>query len=130
MFEEYFSHFVLRTHRYITEVFYFFRFYHCLQYALEKETVSTTSHPKEKVNTSYIRKKKGTQQSTWQTCYWRKWKELENNDHDDPGISVTIFLKVQIWFQNVLVSDVSNRYYKAAVNKSLLSVSDFQKSKI
>nr|AAI14026.1 TYW3 protein [Bos taurus] len=45
------------------------RFYHCLQHALEKETVSTTSQPKEKVNTSYIRKKKKEpRKSTWQTC--------------------------------------------------------------
>lgn len=45
------------------------RFYHCLQHALEKETVSTTSQPKEKVNTSYIRKKKTeARKSTWQTC--------------------------------------------------------------
>uniref|UniRef100_A0A8C2NTE4 tRNA wybutosine-synthesizing protein 3 homolog n=1 Tax=Capra hircus TaxID=9925 RepID=A0A8C2NTE4_CAPHI len=68
------------------------RFYHCLQHALEKETVSTTSHPKEKVNTSYIRKKKrNPAKAHGKRVTEGNEKELENNDHDDPGISVTIF---------------------------------------
>ncbi|XP_068821947.1 tRNA wybutosine-synthesizing protein 3 homolog isoform X2 [Capricornis sumatraensis] len=68
------------------------RFYHCLQHALEKETVSTASHPKEKVNTSYIRKKKrNPAKARGKRVTEGNEKELENNDHDDPGISVTIF---------------------------------------
>uniref|UniRef100_A0A8B9WJW8 tRNA wybutosine-synthesizing protein 3 homolog n=1 Tax=Bos mutus grunniens TaxID=30521 RepID=A0A8B9WJW8_BOSMU len=68
------------------------RFYHCLQHALEKETVSTTSQPKEKVNTSYIRKKKRKPgKARGKRVNEEHDKELENNDHDDPGISDTIF---------------------------------------
>ncbi|XP_010847724.1 PREDICTED: tRNA wybutosine-synthesizing protein 3 homolog [Bison bison bison] len=68
------------------------RFYHCLQHALEKETVSTTSQPKEKVNTSYIRKKKRNPgKAHGKRVNEEHDKELENNDHDDPGISDTIF---------------------------------------
>lgn len=68
------------------------RFYHCLQHALEKETVSTTSQPKEKVNTSYIRKKKRNPgKARGKRVNEEHDKELENNDHDDPGISDTIF---------------------------------------
>ncbi|XP_019812817.2 tRNA wybutosine-synthesizing protein 3 homolog [Bos indicus] len=68
------------------------RFYHCLQHALEKETVSTTSQPKEKVNTSYIRKKKRNPgKARGKHVNEEHDKELENNDHDDPGISDTIF---------------------------------------
>ncbi|XP_055441449.1 tRNA wybutosine-synthesizing protein 3 homolog [Bubalus kerabau] len=68
------------------------RFYHCLQHALEKETVSTTSQSKEKVNTSYIRKKKrNPEKASGKHVTEEHDKELENNDHVDPGISVTIF---------------------------------------
>lgn len=73
-------------------ILFLYRFYHCLQYALEKETVSTTSHPKEKVNTSYIRKKKrNPAKARGKRVTEGNEKELESNDHDDPGISVTIF---------------------------------------
>ncbi|XP_065784421.1 tRNA wybutosine-synthesizing protein 3 homolog isoform X2 [Muntiacus reevesi] len=68
------------------------RFYNCLQHALEKETVSATSHPKEKVNSPYIRKKKrNPDKAHGKHVTEENDKELENNDHDDPGISVTIF---------------------------------------
>ncbi|XP_055258483.1 tRNA wybutosine-synthesizing protein 3 homolog isoform X2 [Moschus berezovskii] len=68
------------------------RFYNCLQHALEKETVSTTSHPKEKVNSSYSRKKKrNPEKARGKRVTKENDKEVENNDHDDPGISVTIF---------------------------------------
>lgn len=71
-----------------------------------KETVSTTSHPKEKVNTSYIRKKKGTQQKHGQTCYWRKWKELKIMIMMIQESVLLSSLKIaEIWFQNVLVED-------------------------
>lgn len=73
-------------------VLFLYRFYHCLQHALEKETVSTTSQSKEKVNTSYIRKKKrNPEKASGKHVTEEHDKELENNDHVDPGISVTIF---------------------------------------
>lgn len=59
---------------------------------MEKETVSATSHPKEKVNSPYIRKKKrNPEKAHGKRVSEENDKELENNDHDDPGISVTIF---------------------------------------
>ena len=68
-----------------------YRFYNCLQHALEKETISATSHPKEKVNSPYIRKKKrNPEKARGKRVTEENDKELENNDHDDPGISVTI----------------------------------------
>ncbi|KAF4021664.1 hypothetical protein G4228_013715 [Cervus hanglu yarkandensis] len=68
------------------------RFYNCLQHALEKETVAATSHPKEKVNSPYIRKKKrNPEKAHGKRVTEENDKELENNDHDDPGISVTVF---------------------------------------
>ncbi|XP_057572036.1 tRNA wybutosine-synthesizing protein 3 homolog [Hippopotamus amphibius kiboko] len=72
------------------------RFYSCLQHALEKETISTTSHPKgktkEKNNSSYTRKKKRNSEKACGKCITEENdKELETDDRDDPGVSVTIF---------------------------------------
>ncbi|XP_024590367.1 tRNA wybutosine-synthesizing protein 3 homolog isoform X2 [Neophocaena asiaeorientalis asiaeorientalis] len=72
------------------------RFYNCLQHALEKETISMTSYPKEKIkeknNSSYTHKKKRNPEKACGKCITEENnKELENDDHDDPGISVTIF---------------------------------------
>ncbi|XP_061042426.1 tRNA wybutosine-synthesizing protein 3 homolog isoform X3 [Eubalaena glacialis] len=72
------------------------RFYNCLQHALEKETISTTSFPKEKIreknNSSYTHKKKrNPEKACGKYITEENNKELENDDHDDPGISVTIF---------------------------------------
>uniref|UniRef100_A0A8D2C3Z5 tRNA wybutosine-synthesizing protein 3 homolog n=1 Tax=Sus scrofa TaxID=9823 RepID=A0A8D2C3Z5_PIG len=69
------------------------RFYNCLQLALEKETTTTNSHPKEKIkekNNSY--KKKSNPGKAHDKCVTEENdKVLENDDDDDPGISVTIF---------------------------------------
>uniref|UniRef100_A0A8D1D773 tRNA wybutosine-synthesizing protein 3 homolog n=1 Tax=Sus scrofa TaxID=9823 RepID=A0A8D1D773_PIG len=69
------------------------RFYNCLQLALEKETTTTNSHPKEKIkekNNSY--KKKSNPGKVHDKCVTEEnYKVLENDDDDDPGISVTIF---------------------------------------
>ncbi|XP_007182995.1 tRNA wybutosine-synthesizing protein 3 homolog isoform X2 [Balaenoptera acutorostrata] len=72
------------------------RFYNCLQHALEKETISMTSFPKEKIreknNSSYTHKKKrNPEKACGKYITEENNKELENDDHDDPGISVTIF---------------------------------------
>ncbi|XP_022436794.1 tRNA wybutosine-synthesizing protein 3 homolog isoform X2 [Delphinapterus leucas] len=72
------------------------RFYNCLQHALEKETISMTSYPKEKIkeknNSSYTHKKKrNPEKACGKYITEENNKELENDDHDDPGISVTIF---------------------------------------
>ncbi|XP_059755355.1 tRNA wybutosine-synthesizing protein 3 homolog isoform X2 [Balaenoptera ricei] len=72
------------------------RFYSCLQHALEKETISMTSFPKEKIreknNSSYTHKKKrNPEKACGKYITEENNKELENDDHDDPGISVTIF---------------------------------------
>uniref|UniRef100_A0A8C3W392 tRNA wybutosine-synthesizing protein 3 homolog n=1 Tax=Catagonus wagneri TaxID=51154 RepID=A0A8C3W392_9CETA len=65
------------------------RFYNCLQLALEKETITTNSHPKEK-NNSY--KKKSNPGKAHDKCITEENdKVLENDVDDDPGISVTIF---------------------------------------
>ena len=86
-------------------ILFLYRFYHCLQHALEKETVSTTSHPKEKVNTSYIRKKKGTQQKHMANVLLKEmkknWKIMTMMIQESVLLSS---LKItEIWFQNVLV---------------------------
>ncbi|XP_030721825.1 tRNA wybutosine-synthesizing protein 3 homolog isoform X2 [Globicephala melas] len=72
------------------------RFYNCLQHALEKETISVTSYPKEKIkeknNSSYTHKKKrNPEKACGKYITEENNKELENDDHDDPGISVTVF---------------------------------------
>ncbi|XP_059995729.1 tRNA wybutosine-synthesizing protein 3 homolog isoform X2 [Lagenorhynchus albirostris] len=72
------------------------RFYNCLQHALEKETISMTSYPKEKIkeknNSSYTHKnKRNPGKACGKYITEENNKELENDDHDDPGISVTIF---------------------------------------
>ncbi|XP_007123390.2 tRNA wybutosine-synthesizing protein 3 homolog isoform X2 [Physeter macrocephalus] len=72
------------------------RFYNCLQHALEKETISMISYPKEKIkeknNSSYTHKKKrNPEKACGKYITEENNKELENDDHDDPGISVTIF---------------------------------------
>ncbi|XP_033261867.2 tRNA wybutosine-synthesizing protein 3 homolog isoform X2 [Orcinus orca] len=72
------------------------RFYNCLQHALEKETISMTSYPKEKIkeknNSSYTHKKKrNPEKACGKYITEENNKELENDDHDDPGISATIF---------------------------------------
>ncbi|XP_067582687.1 tRNA wybutosine-synthesizing protein 3 homolog isoform X2 [Pseudorca crassidens] len=72
------------------------RFYNCLQHALEKEPISMTSYPKEKIkeknNSSYTHKKKrNPEKACGKYITEENNKELENDDHDDPGISVTIF---------------------------------------
>ncbi|XP_059945954.1 tRNA wybutosine-synthesizing protein 3 homolog isoform X2 [Mesoplodon densirostris] len=72
------------------------RFYNCLQHALEKETISMTSYPKEKIkeknNSSYTHKKKrNPEKACGKYITEENNKELDNDDHDDPGISVTIF---------------------------------------
>lgn len=55
-----------------------------------------TSYPKEKIkeknNSSYTHKKKRNPEKACGKCITEENnKELENDDHDDPGISVTIF---------------------------------------
>ncbi|XP_054945050.1 tRNA wybutosine-synthesizing protein 3 homolog [Physeter macrocephalus] len=72
------------------------RFYNCLQHALEKETISMISYPKEKIkeknNSSYTHKeKRNPEKACGKYITEENNKELENDDHDDPGISVTIF---------------------------------------
>lgn len=72
------------------------RFYNCLQHALEKETISMTSYPKEKIkeknNSSCTHKKKrNPEKACGKYITEGNNKELEIDDHDDPGISVTIF---------------------------------------
>ncbi|XP_058911604.1 tRNA wybutosine-synthesizing protein 3 homolog isoform X2 [Kogia breviceps] len=72
------------------------RFYNCLQHALEKETISMISYPKEKIkeinNSSYTHKKKrNPEKACGKYITEENNKELENDDHDDPGISATIF---------------------------------------
>ncbi|KAM9109203.1 tRNA wybutosine-synthesizing protein 3 homolog isoform 2-T2 [Megaptera novaeangliae] len=72
------------------------RFYNCLQHALEKETISMTSFPKEKIreknNSSYTHKKKrNPEKACGKYITEENNKELEKDDHDDPGLSVTIF---------------------------------------
>lgn len=60
---------------------------------MEKETTTTNSHPKEKIkekNNSY--KKKSNPGKVHDKCVTEEnYKVLENDDDDDPGISVTIF---------------------------------------
>ncbi|XP_012516501.1 PREDICTED: tRNA wybutosine-synthesizing protein 3 homolog isoform X2 [Propithecus coquereli] len=69
------------------------RFYNCLQHALEREAISN-SHPKikEKNNPSYTRKKKrNTEKAHGKSITEENNEELENDDDDNPGISVAIF---------------------------------------
>lgn len=85
----YFNHSV-SEHTNITVVLISYRFYNCLQHALERET---DSHPKEKINkksNSYSHKKKKKQGKASGKCTTEENdKELENDD--DLEISVTIF---------------------------------------
>ncbi|XP_070123589.1 tRNA wybutosine-synthesizing protein 3 homolog isoform X2 [Equus przewalskii] len=71
------------------------RFYSCLQHALEREAI-TNSHPREKIrgeeNSSYSPKKKRNPEKARGKCITEENdKELENDDDDDPGISVPFF---------------------------------------
>ncbi|XP_037354445.1 tRNA wybutosine-synthesizing protein 3 homolog isoform X1 [Talpa occidentalis] len=67
------------------------RFYSCLQHALERETI-TKSPPKEKNTSSYTHKKKRNPEKAHGKCITEKnYKELENDDDNDPGLSSTIF---------------------------------------
>ncbi|XP_058394286.1 tRNA wybutosine-synthesizing protein 3 homolog [Diceros bicornis minor] len=71
------------------------RFYNCLQHALENEAV-TNSYPREKIKeqkkSSYSPKKKRNPEKAHGRCVTEENdKELENDDDDDPGVSVIIF---------------------------------------
>ncbi|XP_014686907.1 tRNA wybutosine-synthesizing protein 3 homolog [Equus asinus] len=71
------------------------RFYSCLQHALEREAI-TNSHPREKIrgekNSSYSpKKKRNTEKARGKCITEENDKELENDDDDDPGISVPFF---------------------------------------
>lgn len=71
---------------------FLYRFYNCLQHALERETI-TNSHSKEKINEKnnpYSRKKKRNREKARGKCIAEENdKELENDDY--PGINVTVF---------------------------------------
>lgn len=72
------------------------RFYNCLQHALEKESVTTDSQPKEKFraknNSPHTHKKKrNPEKARGKYITEENDKGLENDDNDDPGIGATIF---------------------------------------
>lgn len=77
-------------HTDVTQYLRLYRFYNCLQYALEKERI-TDLHPKEEIikkNNSH--KKKRNREKACGKCVTKdNDKELENDD--DPGVNVAIF---------------------------------------
>lgn len=70
MFEEYFSHFVFENTQIHNKYFYFFTGFTTAYNMLWKKKLFLQPHiPKEKVNTSYIRKKKEPSKSRGKHCY-------------------------------------------------------------
>lgn len=69
---------------------FLYRFYSCLQHALERETV-TNSRTNVTEPSDTDKKKKMPEKSPGKHITKENDKELENPDDDDPGISVTFF---------------------------------------
>ena len=89
----YISVIFLRTHRYITEVFYFFTGFTTAYNMLWKKKLFLQLHnlKKKLIHHIFVKKKRNPGKARGKRVNEEHDKELENNDHDDPGISDTIF---------------------------------------